>query len=893
MVKILFKSLLRTIKNSLGRYIAILLIVLLGVGFFSGIKSSQPAMIKACDDLYSNGNMYDFQIQSTLGLTESDLESFNDQSFHYKGKADGGYNFQYIGKDSNSNKQKVFDTYSFSEKISTPILKFGKKIEANNECLADCEFYSESDIGKKITIDCKSLTSIDEARDENGVTKYTGLVSDFDLDLEDKSENVATFKIVGICQSPRFLSKERGATKLLDGNISSFLYIPKSRFFLYEHDPADKDFKIDSSTKAIDIPRNYTEILYSMGKKTSYFDSDYEKNISKFKNRITRKLNERIEVRFNSLYKQALDTKELLESILNTGIDDTYKKQIEDQLDEINKTLDEAPKGKGYVLSLNDANQGYINFKSQTDILSTVANIFPVFFIGIAALICVTTMKRMVSDERGEIATFKAIGYSNGFIISKYLIYSVSSALIGAFLGFNLLNLAIPQLAWLVFKSSYTIINFVPYYFSPVMYILCLAIAFVGIAIFTLIPCLSELRAKPSDGMRPKTPKVGKQMFIEKHMPKLWNKLSFMSKCIIRNLVRYKGRAAMFVLGISCCTMLIIMGLGFNDSISQIGEYQYSEIIKYDAQILLDDSEYELTDDDKNLLEEGCSDYYETFTGQEDFDCKGLTFSTNLICVNKDSYLKYFDFHSGKNKIDFPIDNSCIVTKNIAKHKNIKINDEIDMILDGQVLSLVVSGINDNFIDNYIFIQDSYLSNFQVNSLYVNLKSDITNKDDYYSKLRNIKGVLNITISSKMADTFLTTFNSISIVIVFIVMLSGVLTFLVLYNLTNINIIERTREIASIQVLGFHKNETAAYVLRENIVLSIFGSLLGLPIGLVIHSFIMQQISMPNMMFDIRINWYSFLLSFTITLVFSLIANFIMRFKLNKINMAESLKSVD
>lgn len=949
MVKLLLVSLLRSIKKTFGRFIAILAIIFLGVGFFSGIKSAKPAMAKAADSLFYDCNMYDYTLQSTLGLTEDDVKAFDDQSLHKGGKAQGGYNFHQVGffsTDSNGNivsenntKDLVFNTYSYSYShtlcddlgndlkddsgnvikmeemtIAKPIVKYGRYIQNKNECLLDDQHYSEKDIGKTITFkDCKSVQTIDNERDsETKSSSYTGLVADCDakIDSESKSDNLkedsASFKVVGIVQSPLYISKERGNTSLLLGKIDSFIYLPKDRYYLYQHDPASKD------TKAINSPRNYTEILYSIGISSSRFSDDYDTILNKYRTRLENLLDERVQLRYNDLFKEAIQGKQTLETSIKTlqdfydTLDDSsqYKSQIKTQIDNLTKQLDELnekieklPTAKGFALSLKESNESYINFNTQIQIISTVADAFPIFFAIIAALVCITTMKRMVSDERGEIATWKAMGYSNSLISLKYILYSTTAALIGSLLGYFLMTLLIPQLGWMVYSANFVLGRKIPYYFSPLMFILCLLVAVVGSFLFTYLPCLGELVAKPAEGMRPKAPKAGKKMFVEKHMPKLWSKLSFMSKCIVKNVIRYKERLIMFIVGIAGCTMLIVMGFGFNDSIANMGVYQYQEIQKYDAMVSYID-QVDTSDDTIATLEDGCLDYTLSFTKKLSFSKNGRSFDANIVQMDENEGLKYVSLHTGKKKMyNYPKEGECVISKGIQQNKGVKVADTIDVSINGIPISYKVVAICDNYLDHYVYVSSLNDVDVLKNTIYLNLKPDLDNDDakahDYYTKLRGCSGIANISVSKDIEKMIQKTFDSLSIVIVFIIFLSGALAFIVLYNLTNINIIERTREIATIQVLGFNKRETGAYVLRENIILSVFGSLLGLPLGKLMHFFIMSQIHLPDTIFDIRISPWSYLISFTITIVFTILSNLIMKVKLSKINMAESLKSVD
>lgn len=579
-----------------------------------------------------------------------------------------------------------------------------------------------------------------------------------------------------------------------------------------------------------------------------------------------------------------------------------------------------------YVLTRND-NAGYLSFKNDTSILSGIANIFPIFFVLIAMLISITTIKRMVDEERGQIGTLKSLGYSDSMITLKYLLYSGSAALIGDILGFFLGTIFIPKIFWIAYNSIY---DFAPIKFvmSLPLFLITLFVSMAGILGSTYFSCRSELIEKPAALIRPRELKNGKKILLEKIRP-LWTRLSFLQKITLRNMFRYKERLIMMLVGISLCTALLVTSFGVRDSMIHISSLQYDEIQKYDIEAGFTMSSEKSENDagtSSEISDTGGEDSSDGISGSKDTaslekkikaigDIKRLipcnTLRTDLSSTENSmsnislySFDRTYSFNSffeldtkDGERLSFPEKGSALISSKIAETLDLTVGDSIK-ISDSDMNSLTVNveGIFQNYIGNFIIISsETYedgFGTFQPDTFLISLEE----KNASTAFAKKLTDISDITSVTKLTDTKAQVDNALSCVnyiIVLMVVFSGLLAFIVIFNLTNINLAERSREIATVEVLGFYEKETNDYVLRENIMSSIMASLIGLPIGFLMHYLVMKMIVVENMKFDIHISLLSYILSIIFTIIFALIVNIFMRREIQKIPMAESLKAVE
>ena len=551
-----------------------------------------------------------------------------------------------------------------------------------------------------------------------------------------------------------------------------------------------------------------------------------------------------------------------------------------------------------YVLDRN-TNIGYACFESDSQIVEQVARVFPIFFILVAALVCMTTMSRMVEEQRTQIGVLKALGYSNGSIMGKFMIYSGSASLLGCTIGYAVGTFLFPAIIWMTYKLMYIPLH-IPYMFDWKLALLSVAASMLCSLGTTWIACRVELRQNSAVLMRPKAPKAGKRVLLER-IPFIWNRLKFLHKVSIRNILRYKGRFFMMIVGIGGCTALLLTGFGLKDSIAGFAEMQYGQVQIADASL-----NCKTTDDgklpDKLLaaLEENSSGYMPLYTGSWDLlygnKVKSITLMAPEDWTNMEQFMNFRTMEG--EKLPSPGMGEALVSHSVADRYGAKVGSEIVLRNEElEELHLRVTGVFENHVYNYIFVSsqtlDSQLDNgTRYNSAYVNFpeNSDVSKSAASISKLSDVTGM---TLFSDLSQRLGKMMSSLDYIVLLIIVCAAGLAFVVIYNLTNINITERTREIATIKVLGFFRRETSAYVLRENLVLTGAGALAGLILGIFLHRFVMDQIVVDMVDFRVKILPLSFVLSIVLTFVFNIIVDLFMELKLEKINMAESLKSVD
>lgn len=578
---------------------------------------------------------------------------------------------------------------------------------------------------------------------------------------------------------------------------------------------------------------------------------------------------------------------------------DEQMQDADDQIADAQSKIDEIEKPETYVLDRN-TNVGYVCLKNDSGVVKGIANVFPVFFFLVAALICMTTMNRMVEEQRTQIGVLKALGFSEGKIMGKYLFYSGSAAISGTLIGYVLGIHFFP----LVIITAYGIV----YKMGGIYYVSDLPLVLVSLTVAVLcsvgttwLSCHKELKEVAADLMRPKAPKAGKRVFLE-HVPFIWKRLKFLQKVSVRNIVRYKKRFFMMVIGISGCTALLVMGFGVRDSVVAVADQQYEEIQLYDIGVTLKagkmPGEADLKSLDSVLENENAAGMYAMEKTIDLVTDKG-TKSIHMVAVeNPDEVGDFISLHTKKQEpIAYPKEGEAVLSKKVAETYAVKKGDTILLRdSDNNEMHLKVTGICENHIYNYVYIApESYekqIGDVVFKNVYVRLP-DASDIHEVSAALMKADGVTAVTVNSDMLSRISQMMSCMNYIVIIIIICAGALAFIVLYNLNNINITERVREIATIKVLGFYPKETASYVFRENMVLTAIGCGLGLILGKWFHRFVMGEIQIDMVSFNVQINAVSYLFSVLLTMGFAWIVNCMMTGKLERINMAESLKSID
>ncbi len=591
--------------------------------------------------------------------------------------------------------------------------------------------------------------------------------------------------------------------------------------------------------------------------------------------------------------KEIEDAKETLEKEekkFNEEIKDA-EKEIEDAKEDIEGIKE----GKWYIFDRED-DTGFSSFIDSINSMNNIATLFPIIFYLVAILISSTSMSRMVEEERGDIGTLKALGYSNLRIINKYIAYSLLSTVLGGIIGMFIGFILIPTVVW----ENYSIIYYLPEFYPKLRFsygILGTVIAVICITGSTVHSAYKELKDEPSSLMRPKAPKMGKKVILEK-IPFIWKRLNFSSKTTVRNVFRYKKRALMTIIGISGCTALILAGFGLRDSIKDIAEYQYGRVFEYDLVVSLNKEDEELV----NLVKD--SDIVESVSLTDSLSgsisADGIKRDTSIIVVENTEDFKNVanlrDIDSG-NIIDLSNEGVLISDKlasllEIEKGENITLTDS-----DNNEFEYKVLGIVENYIGHYVYInKDLYESkenDFNINTLFIKYKEGNNDNEAFEEMLLDDNSVTSITVVENSLEHVRDLLKSLDLVVMILIVSSALLAFVVLYNLANVNISERVREIATLKVLGFYDKEVDNYINRESIILTCIGIVIGLIAGVFLTGFVISTCETENMRFARNILLHSYIYSILITSVFSIIVNFATHFVLKKINMVESLKSIE
>lgn len=580
----------------------------------------------------------------------------------------------------------------------------------------------------------------------------------------------------------------------------------------------------------------------------------------------------------------------------------TLQEEIADAKTEIadaEEKLSDLKKPEVYVLGRN-TNNGYVCFENDSNIVNEIAAVFPIFFFAVAVLVCMTTMTRMIEDQRTQIGILKALGYKETQIMGKYLFYSASAAISGAVVGFFLGTIVFPKVIWVAYGMMYGFAR-IKYVFDPALALISIFAAIICSFGATYISCASQLLSVPASLIRPKAPKSGKRIFLER-VGFIWKRLKFLQKVSIRNVFRYRKRFIMMVLGISGCTALLVTAMGLNDSIKNVVTDQYDEISIYDVSITLSEA---IDGKERSEFEDKLSGYLESYVflyvqSRDILADNGSKTAYVVVPEDKESLsTKYLLYDSDTGKpLDYPGINEAVITGKMADKLGVSVGDSIIIQnSDMQRIEVIVSGICKNYVYSYVFItKETYENQMGVIPEYKTIYADFFEGADEHeaaARISDMDEVASCTVSADFKERFTKMMNSLNYIIIMVVICAAALAFIVLYNLTNINITERIREIATIKVLGFYPGETASYVFRENMILTTFGVLLGLFLGKYLHLFVMNCIDIDVVSFGMDISLFSYVLSVALTYLFACLVNNVMRIKLRKINMAESLKSIE
>ena len=575
--------------------------------------------------------------------------------------------------------------------------------------------------------------------------------------------------------------------------------------------------------------------------------------------------------------------------------------QAQADIDQGQKELDAMATCEWYVLG-RDTNSGFVSYSQDAERVDNLSSIFPVIFFVVAALACLTTMTRMVEEQRTQIGSLKALGFSRLAISQKYIGYAFVASLVGGLIGLGVGATLIPAVIANAFQIMYAIPG-LDYKMQLPLFVLAVLAAVACTTGAALWACLSTLIDTPANLMRPRAPKAGKRVFLEYIKP-IWRRLSFTWKVSMRNLFRYQKRFWMTVIGIGGCTALIVTGFGLHESIFDVLDKQFDEISLYDATVGLDE---DLTEEQKQGIEnyldgeEAVADYMFTYQQMMDASTTGTSYDVYLFAVDDvEEFGRFVDLRHRSDHSPVELDGSgVVIDEKLSELLGVSVGDTITLEGDQRV-EAVVADITENYVYHYVYLTrdlytqlygEDYQNNVMLLAYQDGMGVDVSNQTS--ETLMKMDGVASYSYIATIRDSFADSMDAINYAVVIIIVAAAALAFVVLYNLTNINITERRSELATLKVLGFYDGETTAYVLRENVFLTIFGVILGLVLGRFLHSWMVLTVEVDLVMFGRTAPPYAYVLAAALTALFSLIVNVAAHFRLKKIDMVESLKTVE
>ena len=829
------KNLLREIKRTFTKFLSIFAICALGVAFFAGIRATSPDMKEAGDRLYNTYNLSDISVISTSGLTADnirDLESIEGI------RAVRASLFVDAMARGTGEKEKNLRLYSMPIKLKS---EYAPLIDLIPDYGIDTSPEYEMN-GVEIVSGRMPLNDTETALDytlEGSLVKQLG-----DEITLTTSGGTVMLRVVGFIRSPMYISMfERGTSSIGNGTSDGFAYASGNAIS-----------SLGTKLPVMSLLNTYytrADIVISGKEGLSAYSDEYE-------------------------------------ALVN---------EVTDRIEDYASTQS----GTWYIQD-RSGNPGYSDYSENTDRIAAVGDVFPLIFFIVAALVCLTTMTRMVEEQRIEMGTMKALGYGGWQIAMKYAVYAMSACIsggvVGAIIGFKLF----PYVIMKGYSIMYYLGKLETPYRADIAFMAIAAMA-VCTAAATFSACYASLKEVPATLMRPKAPKAGRRVLLEK-IPFIWKKLSFTSKVTVRNLFRYKKRFFMSVIGIAGSGALLVTAFGLNDSIFGIIEKQFGDIWQMDVQAYVYEA-MPLADMQELLGKNPANDDFDSvmFCLDSQMECKngGRSQSgVHLLGVESaESMAGRINLHNGGAPVTLD-DSGVVVTAKLAETLSIKAGDEINMRTGGEDHFMRVIGIADNYVYHYVYITAAYYETvfgkaMQYNGFMGNLKDGLTDEtmDAMSTQLLSDSRMYTVRTIGSIYDSVWDSLSILNYVVLVLILGSGMLTFVVMLNLTNINIGERMRELATLRVLGFYDKEMYAYIFRENNALSVIGAFVGLLFGKIMHLFVIRTCEVDMVMFVRSAKPLSYVYAFALTIAFSLIVNLLMRPKVRAIDMVESLKSAE
>ncbi|MCL2530281.1 MAG: ABC transporter permease [Coriobacteriia bacterium] len=892
------RSALRQVKSTLPRFLSILLITLIGVMFFSGLRLTGPYMKDSAERWFDQQNFMDVQIVSTLGFDADDLAAI---------RATPGvlqvaptYTANLLVKRSGlemSIQILSLDTAS-SHPINAPELLSGRLPVKDNECVAESSWLRAT--GGELG---------DTVRFYSGSNKP----------LSDTLRH-ETFTIVGVVKSPLFIAADRGNSDIGTGF---------NRYFFYTLPEA---FNLEVYTAV------YLQVDLGAAGDASRFDDVYFDAVAPTVEALKETGKTRSAERFNAIladahaeladaraevadgYQKLADAEQefayalvFLEASYHASLVYAFEREREDALADLEQAeadiaqaeadLEELEEARWYVLDLKQ-NPGFRSYLQQSGQMEDLAVVIPLLFFLIAALVSMTSMTRLVDSDRTIIGTYKALGYTNRAITARYLLYASSATIVGGISGTIIGANLFPPLIFNAFRTMYTVPPG-PMLFSWSLALLALLFALICTVGPALLVCLGILRETPASAMRPLAPRPGKRIFLERIKP-LWRRLTFLHKITSRNLLRYKKRAFMTIFGVAGCTALLFTGFALNDSLATIGPKQYGNIEVFDVAITFKPSaSAEELESFFTLIEESPELATYTLVRRETAEILHGGFALDLALIATDNPAELPEYYHSQPRIGGLFsealalvldDEGVFITEQIARQVGAEVGSTITLRnLSDEEADFVVAGIRENYVYHYVMMtaaayEQGFNKEYQPNQILGHFNTGYEAMPESLTALSAVSGLYYTQTS---ADDFATITDVLGFVMVILTLSAAALLFVVLFSLNTINREERTRELASIKVLGFFNRELASYIYREGLILTLLGIAIGIVQGIALQRYIISTIEVDVFMFSRDLLFSTFFFSIFLTIVFAFVVNLLLYRPLTRIDMVAALKAIE
>ncbi len=871
------KEFLRSITRKPGRFLALAAIVALGAGFYAGLRMTAPDMEHSLDAYLDSTRASDLRVVSSLGLTEADLSALADVpgveavsgAYACDGRIrlnDAAYTVRFHSlPQSQDEADPSADESPFGPDDQNQLtLAEGRWPAAAGECIicADCILDAPYGVGDAFTVDA----------DEGSAAQ---------------SLIPGEYTVVGLVRSPLYVSQvSLGTTSLGSGALDQYVYVLPSDFqdrSLY----SEAFIAVEGAQDEVNDTPAYDDAVQAVSEGIDVIASERE------------------EARLAELRRQAEEAAEA--QLAADGLPPAYIQQAL-QAPEMRARIDaELPQECTWLVLDRQKNVGIHSFLSDAERVDSIASVFPFVFFLVAALVALTTMTRMVDEERLLIGTYKALGYGRARIAAKYLGYGLLASGVGAVVGIAVLSQVLPA----VIMNAYGIMYRVPPAGFPLDVSLA-ALAFglsVGVVLIaTEAAVATTLRARPAALLRPAAPRSGKRILLERIRP-LWGRLSFSWKVTCRNIFRYKKRFIMTLIGIAGCTALLLTGLGLHNAVNDIIDIHFTDIIHYNTIVTLDEDapeedRREAADllDSREVLAGSQWVCAQTFLAQGEGDEEVRV--ELVVPEDPEGFPESVTLRNREDHSPLPLeDDAVIISEKLGRDLSVGPGDTIRLYdqdalgnATGEGFEFTVGGLAESYVNSCVFAspeayERAFGTSARFDRVYGQLDPSGPPREEVSERLDGLAAVSMVAFNDETIETYRTMLRSVDLIVAVLVICAALLAFIVLYNLTNINIEERIREIATLKVLGFTRREVNAYVFREVILLALVGCALGLVLGIPLEGFVVSTAEVDAVMFGRTIHGLSFLAAFLLTMAFTLASLALMIPKLARINMVESLKS--